>query len=135
MPTSSGAVTRHLRGRSGVLSAAYVAEVTRQRPRPLASRRPSGPLLATLLVVAVSAIGCGVSESGPRGITQMRSGGERPAADLPRAPRRDVRPTISNLDPALRAAVRAAQGDAQQEGVAMVVTSGWRSRAHQQRLF
>ena len=44
------------------------------------------------------------------------------------------RPTVAHLDPALLAAVEAAARDARADGVALGVTSGWRSRAHQQRL-
>ncbi len=43
-------------------------------------------------------------------------------------------PTIRRLDPALRAAVAAAARDAQADGVRIEITSGWRSRAHQERL-
>ncbi|HEX7303965.1 M15 family metallopeptidase [Lentzea sp.] len=41
---------------------------------------------------------------------------------------------IANLDPALLSAVRAAAVDAAARGVVLKVTSGWRSRAYQQRL-
>ncbi len=44
------------------------------------------------------------------------------------------RPAIGKLDPDLRDAIQAAARDAKKDGVRMVVTSGWRSRAHQQRL-
>src|SRR3712207_7046544 len=40
----------------------------------------------------------------------------------------------SNLDPALLGALRRADADAADEGVAFVVTSGWRSAAEQQEL-
>jgi LAS superfamily LD-carboxypeptidase LdcB len=43
-------------------------------------------------------------------------------------------PTVRRLDPALRAAVQAAAADAREDGVALSVTSGWRSRVHQQHL-
>lgn len=45
-----------------------------------------------------------------------------------------ARPTIKRLDPALLAAVEAAAEDASEEGITMRITSGWRSRAHQERL-
>lgn len=45
-----------------------------------------------------------------------------------------ARPTIKRLDPALLAAVEAAAQDASDEGIRLRVTSGWRSRAHQERL-
>ncbi|MFI6152300.1 M15 family metallopeptidase [Kitasatospora sp. NPDC051170] len=41
---------------------------------------------------------------------------------------------VRNLDPALLAALRKAAGDAKAQGVEMSVTSGWRSKAYQQRL-
>ena len=44
-------------------------------------------------------------------------------------------PTVGRLDPDLLGALQAAARDAQTDGVRMVVTSGWRSRSHQQRLF
>jgi LAS superfamily LD-carboxypeptidase LdcB len=41
---------------------------------------------------------------------------------------------VANLDPELRAALRRAADDAAHDGVALVVNSGWRSRADQERL-
>ncbi|MFJ9696520.1 M15 family metallopeptidase [Kitasatospora sp. NPDC101183] len=41
---------------------------------------------------------------------------------------------VRNLDPALLAAVRKAAGDAKAQGVEVTVSSGWRSKAYQQRL-
>ncbi|WP_031068769.1 M15 family metallopeptidase [Streptomyces sp. NRRL WC-3742] len=41
---------------------------------------------------------------------------------------------VRNLDPALLAALRKAAGDAKAQGIEMSVTSGWRSKAYQQRL-
>ncbi|MFE6050494.1 M15 family metallopeptidase [Kitasatospora sp. NPDC056446] len=43
-------------------------------------------------------------------------------------------PAVRNLDAPLLAALRQAAGDAQAQGIAMTVTSGWRSKAYQQRL-
>ncbi len=43
-------------------------------------------------------------------------------------------PSIARLDPALRGALRRAAADAADEGVGIVVRSGWRSPADQQRL-
>jgi zinc D-Ala-D-Ala carboxypeptidase len=54
----------------------------------------------------------------------------------PTAPPPDGDPaSISHLDPDLLAAVEAATQDAQRDGVELRITSGWRSRAHQQRLY
>ncbi|GLY33798.1 M15 family metallopeptidase [Kineosporia sp. NBRC 101731] len=43
-------------------------------------------------------------------------------------------PTVAKLDPALLTAVREASKDAEAEGITFRVTSGWRSRAYQQKL-
>jgi hypothetical protein len=43
-------------------------------------------------------------------------------------------PAIVNLDPELRAALQDATIDAEADGIIIVVTSGWRSKAYQQRL-
>ena len=88
-----------------------------------------------MLVVAVSALGCGTTEKTPEGLGHVRSGGDHPA-DGDHGTLFDVdRPTIRNLDPDLLDAIGAAAGDAQDDGVQLTITSGWRSRAHQQRLF
>jgi D-alanyl-D-alanine carboxypeptidase len=88
-----------------------------------------------MIVVIVSAFGCGAAEQAPEGLAHVRSGGEHPASGDPGTPFNVNRPTIGNLDPDLLDAIRAAARDAQDDGVAMVITSGWRSREHQQRLF
>ncbi len=44
-------------------------------------------------------------------------------------------PVLSQLDPALRKAVQDAAGAAEADGVQLMVTSGWRSKGFQQRLF
>lgn len=43
-------------------------------------------------------------------------------------------PAVANLDPALLDAIRRAATDAERDGVAFVVNSGWRSAAYQERL-
>jgi LAS superfamily LD-carboxypeptidase LdcB len=43
-------------------------------------------------------------------------------------------PAVTNLDPALLAAIRQAATDANADGIAMVITSGWRSERYQQAL-
>jgi LAS superfamily LD-carboxypeptidase LdcB len=47
----------------------------------------------------------------------------------------DDEPAVTNLDPALLAALREAGTDAADSGVRFVVTSGWRSAEQQERLF
>jgi hypothetical protein len=46
----------------------------------------------------------------------------------------DDEPTVANLDPALLAALRAATADAADDGVRVIVNSGWRSAEQQERL-
>jgi D-alanyl-D-alanine carboxypeptidase len=46
----------------------------------------------------------------------------------------DETPGVANLDPALLGALRQAATDAADDGVAFLVTSGWRSPAYQERL-
>lgn len=80
-------------------------------------------LPVALLTVALLAIGC----SDPHAITSFM-----PSSEVSSDP---ARPAIARLDPDLREAVLDAIHDAREDGVAMRVTSGWRSRAHQQRLY
>jgi zinc D-Ala-D-Ala carboxypeptidase len=65
--------------------------------------------------------------------------GNQPAAspiEVPRSePRRADTPKLANLDADLRGALRQATAAAADDGVAIVVDSGWRSREHQERLF
>lgn len=46
----------------------------------------------------------------------------------------DGQPAIANLDPDLRRALRAAARDASDDGIELLVTSGWRSAAYQDAL-
>lgn len=46
----------------------------------------------------------------------------------------DDYPTIANLDPGLRRALRAAAADARRDGVVFHIASGWRSQEYQERL-
>lgn len=57
-----------------------------------------------------------------------------PWTESPGTPDEERPAARGHLDPDLRDAVRAARRDAAADGVTMRVTSGWRSRAHQQRL-
>ena len=85
-----------------------------------------------VLVVAIAAFGCGGTDSASNVLAQVRAtAGHSPGTD----PFDSDRPTISNLDPDLLDAVRAAARDAKDDGVTLTITSGWRSRAHQQQLF
>jgi zinc D-Ala-D-Ala carboxypeptidase len=109
-----------------------------------------------ILVVALSASACGTTEPTARSQSTDRTQSaarSRPSEGAPPGlpqlrPARDSRPegdpvdpfdvgqqTLDNLDPDLLDALQAAARDAQDDGVTMVVNSGWRSRAHQERLF
>jgi len=87
------------------------------------------------LLVAAPAFGCGAAEGTPGGLSHVRTVSDQP----PRGDSNDLldvdRATVGNLDPALLDAVRAAAQDAQDDGVELLITSGWRSPSHQQRLF
>jgi hypothetical protein len=97
--------------------------------------RPRAALAATLLIIAISAVGCGATEHTPKGFTRLGPDGHQ-LAKTDNGVHFDVdRPTVRNLDPDLLDALEAAARDAREDGVRLVITSGWRSRAHQQRLF
>lgn len=87
----------------------------------------TGLLAATILVVALAALGCSAAGLTPKALDQLGS------ADAEASPF-GSRPAIRNLDPDLRDAVQSAARDARADGVRIEITSGWRSRAHQQRL-
>jgi D-alanyl-D-alanine carboxypeptidase len=87
--------------------------------------------LAVLLLVAVATVGCGTTHPESSGILS----GPRSAEARHEGRAAHGRPADSRLDPDLLDAVRAAARDMQDDGVRMTVTSGWRSREHQQRLF
>lgn len=77
-----------------------------------------------LAAVALLAAGCGTTGSSPAGDPPVREGGDR-----------DEDASVARLDPDLRAAVRAAMSAAREDGVRMEITSGWRSRKHQEQLY
>jgi hypothetical protein len=94
---------------------------------------------ALVVVLALLVTACGSSEPdpvdpverGPSVVRQLADG----SPDIPGRPPRGGDPSVDRLDPDLLAAVKAAMRDARADGVAMTITSGWRSGAHQQRLF
>lgn len=96
-------------------------------PCPLPRR--GARLATTLLVVALCALGCG-SELAARTLP-LRASDDAPPV---RGPLDVDDPSIGKLAPDLLDALQAAARDARRDGVRMQVTSGWRSRAHQQRL-
>ena len=115
--------------------------MTNNLTSPCHSHRTGGLRTASLLVVALSALGCGASENTEttegrqNGLPEMRWAGDNPLQDDRSGPLDISRSTIGKLDPDLLDAIQTAARDAQDDGVRMVVTSGWRSEAHQQRLF
>ena len=98
----------------------------------------SGPLTAVLLAVLLASAGCGTPEDEPdppNGLHPVRvTEKDRPRLDR-KGPLDTGDPTVGQLDPALLAALQSAARDALADGVPMSVTSGWRSREHQQRLY
>lgn len=89
-----------------------------------------------LIAVAALSAGCGDSASpDPGSAGSGRAARPATAPHLPGDVFDESQPTIANLDPDLLDAVRAAATDAREDGVELVVTSGWRSREHQQRLY
>jgi D-alanyl-D-alanine carboxypeptidase len=102
---------------------------------PGSSRRRRGSLATALLVIAIAVFGCAAPQSAEQGLAHLGWAGGHPSGGASSAPFDADQPTIGNLDPDLLEAVRSAARDAQRDGVGLLITSGWRSRAHQQRLF
>lgn len=111
---------------------------TKARQRPIL---PSAVLRIVIALLA-TALGAGaVADStspAPRALLHRLWHGAPDAADGVIGPGTTVFaheiPGVANLDPALRAALRQAATDAEADGVAMVVTSGWRSPDYQEFL-
>jgi zinc D-Ala-D-Ala carboxypeptidase len=82
------------------------------------------------LLVVIAAIAAALSY-------QLPASSSSPVAppDVPRSDRRgDEDPELANLDPDLRGALRQARSAAANDGVEIVIDSGWRSPEHQERL-
>jgi D-alanyl-D-alanine carboxypeptidase len=92
----------------------------------------SRPHLLVLLVIALACAGCAATEATERPRTLAAV---MPVKRLPGDPFDRTQATVRNLDPDLLAALEDAAHDAADDGVTLVVTSGWRSRSHQERLF
>lgn len=109
--------------------------------------RPSLQLVLSV-VLSTGVTGCGADGPAPGSGSAVGSPVvPAQAADLPRRPLPPTAsddephspvdtgsPAIGNLDPDLLAAVQEAARDATADGVQFWVTSGWRSREHQQEL-
>ncbi|MFF2274056.1 M15 family metallopeptidase [Agromyces sp. NPDC058136] len=128
-------------------TAAMHRPATRRRGHPLAVLIASAIVIGTLLLVTAvigslgepsssaapvtgggpfAGIGAGAGSAfGDQG--DGRVGGGVTVFD-------DDEPAVANLDPALLDAVRRAATDAESEGIAFVVNSGWRSAAYQDEL-
>ncbi|WP_205471889.1 M15 family metallopeptidase [Nocardioides sp. SYSU D00038] len=103
-------------------------------PLPARASTRVTTLATTLAALAALTVGCDATD--PAKPTPDARPDVRPLDDAPDRPPRDPeRGSLRRLDPALLAAFRAASRAAEADGIRMVVTSGWRSRAHQARLY
>ena len=102
-------------------------------------------LSAPRLVTGTVAACCALAAVGVLGVRALDPGGVLGAHRVTVADGRiedgevlgvddDDHPAVANLDPDLRAAVRAAAAAASEDGIALHLTSGWRSRAYQEQL-
>ena len=94
------------------------------------TRRTPRILVAGLLVV-IAAI---TADLGYQVLASSSSTAASPIDGLRREHRRDETPELANLDADLVGALRQATAAAADDGVAIVVDSGWRSPEHQERL-
>jgi hypothetical protein len=112
--------------------AAFTGGVTRSRP----ARARRGAAAALIAIVAALALESPVRSSRPAHADRARdalgeAGGAVPAGTT--AFDDDV-PGVAKLDPALRRALRRATTAAAADGVGLVINSGWRSPAYEDRL-
>jgi hypothetical protein len=107
--------------------------VTEKLTSPGPFHRARVALVATLFLAALAASACGTQDDSQEGLAPLHQG-TGPTGGGHQLPV-SVDPMIANLDPDLLDAFRAAAHDALADGVRLSITSGWRSRAHQQRLF
>jgi D-alanyl-D-alanine dipeptidase len=113
----------------------------RTRPR----RAPRGATVAVTLTLVLGLAACAAAEgrlglrdrvtdlASPTAAGLSAADGLLPDGD-PVSPFDEQLPAIARLKPDLLAAVQAAATAADADGIAMVVTSGWRSAEYQQRL-
>ncbi|TWS21479.1 M15 family metallopeptidase [Tsukamurella asaccharolytica] len=94
--------------------------------------------LAVLVAVAAVIAACSETVPGiPRGVETRTVGqlGEADGVVLDRVEVDADVPAVTKLDPKLRTAIRSAARAAAREGVALHLTSGWRSERYQQFLY
>jgi zinc D-Ala-D-Ala carboxypeptidase len=107
---------------------------------PLARAHRNRRVLAVVLLTTGVLTGCGSADGLLPSASRSAPTGDRDEsaviADGDSIPATDVdHPAIARLDRDLRQALAAATEAARSDGIELRVTSGWRSRAHQQRLF
>lgn len=102
-------------------------------------RTDSRSLIAATTLTAL--LGVSACATVPASGVQTPTSADRPRAAVHRASSHapskvldDRDPQVARLDPLLRAAVDRAAQDARASGIRFWITSGWRSRAHQQEL-
>ncbi|WP_308258304.1 M15 family metallopeptidase [Saccharothrix obliqua] len=88
--------------------------------------------MKVLLVGVLALAACSPGGSGPSAPAAEEDGSIPENTGI--SPYRSEHAAIRKLDPDLLAAVRQATEDAKAAGIKVTVTSGWRSRAYQQRL-
>ena len=99
---------------------------------------------ALLVVIVATAAGLGYQSPGSSSSTASSPSTDASPVDIPRSEpgepagavtvSDDELPAVANLDPELRDALRQATNDAADDGVRLVVNSGWRPAEHQERL-
>lgn len=126
--------------------AALTEVMSNQEPARTAARRARSTIVAVVLIVSATLLGdlgyqslVAPSSSATPSIA-AEAPGRRPPHDGREQDRRTTArdegaPTLANLDSDLLRALREARTDAASEGIKVNVTSGWRSRTDQERLF
>lgn len=99
--------------------------------RTAARRRRSTILVALAVAAAIIAVAASRAEILPLGHSGGEAGGAVPEGVTVFD---DSVPAVANLDPDLLGALRQAATDAADDGVQIVVNSGWRSPEYQQQL-
>jgi D-alanyl-D-alanine carboxypeptidase len=144
---------RHVRSMEGMPARSATTSLTASPTAPTLTRRARRirrVALALTTTALVALIAVAAHDAAGRMFASAASGGDPTeviASALDTAPSAadgvvgsrhvsvfDDVPAVTGLDPALRAAVRAAAADAEADGVRFVVNSGWRSARLQEQL-